>query len=429
MRSVIVVGAGVSGLTCARRLADRGWEVLVLEARERIGGRTFTTEVGGAWVDLGGSFLHDREINPVIRHLEASGVPVLDDPPWGWGMAVADEDGLVPGHLATAVVTASLGFDPGEAARALGDPEASWSDGVDWYLGGGGFTGRAAEMSSAFLKWVSGGLNIGAHPDVISLSGSAAYADGGDNSLPQGGYRRLVEGLAQGLEIRLGTPVSVVQSGGPTAVMTPSGRLTADVTVVSVPLGVLQAGGVVFEPPLPVGHRTAVTRLGVASLEKVILRFDHTWWPEGLGRIANLSGDRAYPAWYDATPSVGAPTLMGFHNPPLAEPPLTEVEPDHRVELALESLQRIFGQVPPPIAGVATDWANDPWSRGSYSYLPTGSTPEDMRTLAQPIGEGVVLAGEHTVPSAFGTVHAAFISGERVSDLVSGGSGRSVPKG
>lgn len=418
MARVIIVGAGVSGLTCARRLADAGIDVVVIEARDRVGGRTWTSQVGGCWVDLGGSFLHDRETNPVIPYLRSIGVAVRNDGPWGLGGAVADGEGWVPGHLASTVVTAGDDFDRGEAANALGVEETPWSRGVDWYLADRMIEGRAAELVGQLLMWLSGGLDIGAHPDLISLHGSAAYEDGGGNALPDGGYRRLVDHLAEGLDIRLSSPVTGVRHRDTVVVTTLSGALTADAAVITAPLGVLKAGTISFDPPLPLSHTTALDRLAMAGLEKVILRFDTRWWTEGIARVIHLTPNRMFPAWYDASPSAGAPTLMGFHNPALADPSLSSVAGPERVSLALASLRRLFDRVPEPVAAFATDWTNDPWSQGSYSYLPLGATPEDMRALARPVGPGLILAGEHTVPEAFGTVHAAYISGERAAQAV-----------
>lgn len=425
MQSIIVVGAGVSGLRAARRLADAGREVVVLEARDRIGGRTWTTDLGGAPIDLGGSFLHDRDLNPIIPYVLGGGLSVRTDAPWGAGMGVADAEGWVPTHDAATVVAANADFDPAEAAAALGPGEDRWSAGVAWYIADRGYRGRGADLATTTLLWHQGGLNIGAHPDTLSLRGAAAYAEGVGNALIVGGYRGLVDLLAEGLDVRLGEPVTAItHDPAGVVVETTSGAHSADAVVVTLPLGVLQAGHVTFDPPLPPAHVAAISRLGVSGLEKVVLRFGERWWPESLTRLNHLTSDRAFTAWSDA--SGPEPTLMGFHNPHLAEPSLAATPGPERIRLALARLRALFGHVPDPVAAVATDWAADPWALGSYSHIPLGADAGDMRTLTRPASTTLVLAGEHTVASAHGTVHAAFISGDRAADQLLGGAGGAV---
>jgi monoamine oxidase len=153
----------------------------------------------------------------------------------------------------------------------------------------------------------------------------------------------------------------------------------------------------------------------MATLEKVALRFAERFWPESVWQITQVADDHAFGVWFDFTRHVGAPALLAFHNP-VAAPALAELAPAERGAAALEALRGMFGAVPEPEEVLVTDWCGDPWSRGAYSYIPLGASADDMRALAEPVSERLLLAGEVTVADHYGTVEAAFRSGRRAAD-------------
>ena len=126
-----------------------------------------------------------------------------------------------------------------------------------------------------------------------------------------------------------------------------------------------------------------------------------------------------FPDWIDFSRHAGSPTLVGFYNPTI-NPGIAALPAAQRLEPALDVLRKMFGSVPDPNQALITDWTGDPWAFGSYSYLPIGSTADDMRRLAEPASAGLVLAGEATIPEHHGTVHAAFGSGLSAATQVLG---------
>jgi hypothetical protein len=327
--------------------------------------------------------------------------------------------GWAPAHVVATTVAARSDFDPTEAAAALGG-EGSHREGVDWYLHNRR-VGRAAIETVRFsLDWLDGALNVGGHPDRLSLAANGVYElHGGGNAVIDGGYRRLIDHLGGGLDIRLDDPAVAIEHGPEGAVLsTAHTSYRADRVVVTVPLGVLQAGSIVFAPELGPNRRSAIERLGMGGLEKVVLRFERRFWPEWMGRVSYVSERRHFPAWTDMTDHAGAPVLVAFYNP-VATPGLADMSPPDRISLAVEVLSEFTGlPVPQPVAAFATDWSGDPYSRGSYSHFPLGSRPEDMATLATPASDALHFAGEHTVPEYFGTVHGAYVSGVRAAQSV-----------
>lgn len=411
---VIVVGAGVSGLACAARLHAAGVEVTVIEARDRIGGRIWPGDVAGTRVDLGAAWIHGPIGNPVAEYCTANGIAFHSDGPWGARMQVHRQNGtLADPTSTTSTVAAWSDFDPAESLPHL-DDDASLADAIEWYIADRGLAGDPAEAVRFALNWLEGGLNIGGDPREISAAGSGQYELlPGGNALVAGGYRTLVDHLATSLDLDLNERVMAVEySSTQVVVSTDLRSLTADRVVVTVPVTVVDS--ILFDPLLPSTLRTAASRLRLSTVEKMVLRFSERWWPEDLRRLAHLDPARRFPAWMDLSAHVGAPTLVGFFNPVLSDVP---DDPGTRLDMALASLRTMLGTVPKPIGAMTTDWRNDPFARGAYSYIPVGATAADMRSFTLLDGP-LLFAGEHTVPEYFGTVHAAFVSGQRAADRV-----------
>jgi monoamine oxidase len=412
---VIVVGAGMAGLVAADALRRAGAEVVVVEARDRLGGRTWSAPLGPGVVDLGGAWVHGPVGNPVTEALAAAGIDAPNDGTFYSRMELW-ADGWANTTLATTVTAAVMAdWDPAETMASCGSD--SFADGVEWYVEQRGLDGRARELVRCALLWISGALEVAAPPERISLAGVADYqGGGGGNLVPAGGYGSLIERLAEGLDVRLGTAVTRIEHGNaPAAVDSSGGSFEADRVVATVPLGVLKSGVVAFDPPLRPGQAAAVERLEMSTLEKVALCFEERFWPEGLWQITHVSPDRSFGVWFDFTPHVGAPTLVALYNPSVT-PELAELPAAERVTPALAALRRMFGSVPEPAEVLTTDWCGDQWAGGSYSYIPLGATADDMRALAEPVSERLLLAGEVTVAEHYGTVEAAFRSGRRAAE-------------
>lgn len=307
---VVVVGAGAAGLAAASRLADRGHAVVVVEARDRIGGRIWTERVGGLPVDLGASWIHGARDNPASDLADAAGAPRaetdyesvirydaagrelsgradrrLDDLEEELSDLVADigdEDGDRP--LLDVLVDA--GYDPG-------DPEQAY---VVASMVEHEFAADAGEMAA---RTVEEGDEFG----------------GGDVVVP-GGYRRLLDPLLEGFEIRTATTVTEIGGGSRgVGVTTAAGeRLDADAVVVTLPAGVLATGGTRFSPPLSEGKRRALTRVGMGVLDKTVLVFDEVFWDDEhhlIGYVSERPGE--WIEWLNLAAVADLPVLIGFN--------------------------------------------------------------------------------------------------------------------
>jgi polyamine oxidase len=418
MPDVVVVGAGVAGLTAARVLAERRVDVTVIEGRERIGGRTWTRDLAGAPVDMGGSWIHGPYGNPLSEVAAGFGLSTRNDGAWGTGLELFVEgSGWADAATTTSVVAARLDWDPGEAAAALGG-DRPHTDGAAWFVENRRYQPTITGLVRFNLDWVEAALNLGGLPHDVSLEGSAAYlAHGGGNAVIDGGYRSLVDRLSADLDIRTGERVLAVEHADRGIVSTATASVAAERVVMTAPLGVLKAGTIVFDPPLP--QQGAIDRLAMAHLEKIAFRFDRPIWPAHRRRATFVSADHRFPVWADMSDHAGAPTIVTLYNP-LATPRIAALEPSARVEEALAVLRTMTPTVPDPTHFLSTDWSGDELALGSYSYIPVGASPADMRALARPASDRLALAGEHTVAAYFGTVHGAYVSGIRAADWACG---------
>jgi polyamine oxidase len=265
---IVVVGAGMAGLAAARR------DVTVLEARDRIGGRTWTDSSLGVPIDLGAAWIHGTEGNPLTELAEQVGARRVET---DYDTPVLFRDGVEvdPEDVQT---TLKRWGEITEELVALGAQA-----GLDESVANG--LADVADRDDPLIEWCVASEIVGEYatdPDELSLKwfGNEGEFDGPDVILP-GGYSQLAQHLARGLTIRLGNEVSrVTYDDTGVRLETSQGVVEADRAIVTVPLGVLKAGTIAFDPPLPEEKRLAIEGLGFGLLDKVVLKFDQPFWPD-----------------------------------------------------------------------------------------------------------------------------------------------------
>jgi monoamine oxidase len=430
---VIVVGAGMAGLVAARLLHDSGFQVTVLEARARLGGRTWTDDSLGAPLDLGGSWVHGVDGNPLTLWCSKLAVPLVES--HGERLLI-DQRATAPtregqrrrAFLGRTAFKAAIEWSSWKSramAASWGPRSISLKQAIDPLLRASWLPEVDKLVIGTFLE-MSEGVQ-GAPYEAISVEEWFPLEGLERNAQPKGGFVRLIDDAAQQLSIRRASPVRrIAWSGnGVSAQLEDGERIEADRAVVAVPIGLLRAGLPVLDPLPPEAQRVAMGRLGYGAgiLGKIYLRFPQRFWPERpkwFGRLPDSPEHRGtFNTWVNHQEETGRPVLLSFSNGETAAR-LDRGASDGEVkDVAMASLRKMFGNdVPEPEAMLYPRWLSDPWSRGGYSYPGVGSAPEDRTDHARPLARRVFFAGEATEPVEYGTVHAALWSGEQTAEAI-----------
>ncbi|MBD3941661.1 FAD-dependent oxidoreductase [Microbacterium sp. NEAU-LLC] len=424
----IVVGAGVCGLSAAKLLADAGQNVVVLEARDRIGGRVHTDRAGGVATDLGASWIHGVTGSPVAAAADAFGMRTVEFTVGGYQpdsrpIAYYGPDGKrLPDAAAQGFIEDIRAVDTAlpdvVAASASGD---SYRDVTERALARQGWDAERTQRVREYLEHRSE-EQYGAWIEDLAAHGLDDDSIDGDEVVFPDGYDVLPARLSVGLDVRLAHIVSRVDwSDGRVAATTDRGTFSAKAAVVTVPVGVLQSDAFTITPELPEPVAGALGRLRMNAFEKVFLRFPTKFWDDDVYAIRQQGPESVWwHSWYDLTGLHGVPTLLTFAAGPAADATRGWSNAD-LVESILVQLRRLYGdRVENPTRVDITAWQDDPFAHGSYAYMAVGSTTADHDDLATPIGGILHLAGEATWTDDPATVTAAILSGHRAAGNVLG---------
>lgn len=294
--SILVIGAGFAGLAAARALTDAGREVIVVEGRDRTGGRAHTVTLEGAPADLGASWIHGVDENPMVDLAAAAGVTIIP----------FDYDNQVGGsssgeEFVDDILEQALEAQDPEG-RALAEllpsevsPEQQWALAVNV---SGEFAADPAQLAMAA-------------PDE-------GESQRGGDALLNPGYSGITDYLAQGLDIRLNWAVADISydDAGVTVTSVDGQSLSAEHAIVTLPVGVLHAGSVSFSPPLPPEKMEALDALQSGLLDKLWLAFDEVFWDPEVDVInwVDPVNPGHWAFWVNGYKIFGEPILLGFNS-------------------------------------------------------------------------------------------------------------------
>lgn len=426
----IVIGAGMSGVTTARMLVDAGQHVVVLEGRDRVGGRMHTDRRSGFSVDRGASWVHGIDDSPLWELVQALSIPTLEYTVGSFqvgGRPIENFDG--EGRRMDIVATTQWIADVEHADRLLAEEISNSSPG-ETYLN---VTERALDRSGLSPERIDDIREFfrhrveeqcGAWIGDLDAHGLDEDAIDGDEVIFPRGYDELPQRIAVGLDIRLRHRVTrVVRTGDRVVVHAAGSEFTAARVVVTVPLGVLKAGSIDFEPALPDMVAGPIDRLGMGVFNKVFIQFPERFWDEGsyVLRALGEAGEH-WHSWYDVSAVSGIPTLLTFAAGPFGRH-MQELADEEVVADVVRALRALYGDaVGEPRAHWVTHWGEDEFSRGSYSHLALGSSHHDHDELAGPVDGVLHFAGEATWGDEPATVGAAYYSGHRAAERILGRS-------
>lgn len=409
-RDVVIIGAGAAGLAAAHNLKSAGLEPLVVEARDRIGGRIWTDHSRGP-VELGAEFVHGERA-ATWQLITPAGLPA---DPWPRGRRLGQTDVLYAQNGKLLPRGAPLA----ERVNHLYEQVTGYT--------GPECTARAAALAlippdDEALPYLLTRLACIEAADVDRLSARAVSREralnsaGWENYHIRAGYDALPALLARGLEVWLNSAVTRIEWGSTTVrlILQSEQTITARHVIVTVPLGVLQSGRPTFSPALPPAKKKAINLLAMGPVTKLILHFSHApWLPPAFVR-----NDGYILTWWPAG-SDEEPVLMGYNGGPMALE-LAALGEEKAIAQGVKELSQIFGSEVADafVAGRLVDWSADPWSCGAYSYTPVGADGA-RAALAAPLAPMLFFAGEATSTNGhLATVHGAIETGWRAADEV-----------
>lgn len=431
----IVVGGGLAGMQTARRLVAAGQQVLVLEARPEVGGRTKTIEVNGHRFDVGGQWTGPGQprMSALIRDLGLETIPT-----YAKGKRVLDLRGKISTYKGTiprvnplTLIAAQIGIwridrlsaqvpkdNPWDCPRAL---EWDGMTALDW--------AKRHIGNDNVIAMVNGAVRVIFGTDLANLSFlhflHYLHSGGGLQKLissQDGQQDRWVVGGAQQLctklvplagTVRTSAPVrKITQDAAGVSVVTVVGVFAAKRVVVTVPIAI--ADRIQYEPPLPTLRDQLTQRSAMGATIKVISLYDRPFWRDAKFSGESVSTDLGTVTFDDTTPSGQAALLMFVTGSPArgwSERPAAE-----RRRFVLDTLVRYFGeQAGEPTHYVENDWAAEPFILGApIATFPPGTLTAFGPALRQPVGR-IHWAGTETALDSTGFMEGALESGDRVA--------------
>lgn len=416
-KKILVIGAGLSGLAAAQKLSQAGLHVTILEARNRIGGRTYTQHHLGMPFDMGASWIHGLQGNVIadlaislklpfketnfenFLFLDRNNVPMIEK----------DEKIFHSQYQ-------QLLENAGNYARAA-KLDMSLADAVKQTLP---LTNSSAQWQDYYEGRLSG-LRLYTGANVTQLSAREWDQEEilpGSNFILQSGYEPIVNYLAKDLTIELNSIVhKIIYDDKQVIVQTQNKQWQADAVIITLPLSILKNNHVIFDPPLPQVKQQSLHKLGMGLVNRVAIKFPQVFWPQDLHGFFILNHYR-FPFYINYDYYFQQPILLAMYGGTEGYS-IEKLSDAEIIEGVLNALKGYFGtKIQKPIAYAISRWGLDPFSLGAYSYIPVHATGKDLETLAEPVGNTLFFAGEATHRKHPATTHGAYFSGLREANRI-----------
>ena len=438
---VAVIGAGLAGLSAARALKAEGFSVTVLEARDRVGGRTVNEPIGdGKIVELGGQWVGPGQTR-ILELIPELGLETF--PTFGEGLNLIERGGSVRSYKGTIpkanpLALAELGIAIKKINRLASkvDPEMPWESELadldritfDTWMRRNVRTAAARDMMRLAIEAV-----WAAEPEDISMLHMLFYvrsagsldllldAEGGaQDSRVRGGTQLISKRLAEELGdvVRLESPARrILWSGDRTLVLADGLEVSARRVVVALPP--VLAGRLVYEPALPAARDGITQRMIQGSVIKTMSIYPEPFWrADGFSGQAT-SADGPVSVVFDNSPPDGSPGVLLAFLEGKAARDAGELPKEVRRQLVIDCLVRLYGErAEHPDNYVEKVWAADEWARGCYGgYMPPGAWTSHGHALREAVGP-IHWAGAETASEWAGYMEGAIQSGRRAADEI-----------
>lgn len=411
-KSVIVVGAGISGLAAAQKLGAKGFKVTLLEAQDKVGGRLRSNRSLGIAFDEGASWIHGIDGNPITDLAQKAGMTsyeTLDSSRKSYDVGgILRNDTLYQNTEDELYDILDSLLNSGSATQSFetvfNAQYPNYANNRLWKF-----------FLSTYITFDTGDLDR-----LSSLLYNEGEEYGGAEKISTNGYDTVANYLANGLNVQLNQRVTKVDYTSDMVKVTHNGTTSeADYVIVTVPLGVLKNNRIEFAPTLPTAKQTAIQKVGMNCVNKFLLTWDTTFWddvqyisytPETRDKFNYfVNVNKFHP---------GTHALMTFAYAEYGRQ--TETMTDQQImDDIMAHLRDIYGNaIPSPTHLLRTKWNSNENTFGAYSYTAVGTEMQHFDDLAEAVADKLFFAGEHTEIDYFSTVHGAYLSGIREADKI-----------
>ena len=412
LKTVIVVGAGISGLAAAKKLKENGFTVIVLESQNKIGGRLSTNRNLGIAFDEGASWIHGINNNPITTLAQQAGMQTfetIDESRKSYDIGGVLRNATAYDNTEEELYSIlNSMMNSGNASQSFETvfnnlyPEKTNDRLWKFFL-------------STYITFDTGDLN-----NLSSLLYNEGEEFSGEERIATNGYDTIANYLSNNLNIQLNQRVSKIDYSNSKIQVTHNGALSiADYVLVTVPLGVLKSNAIQFVPQLPISKQNAIQKVGMNCVNKFLLTWDNAFWddvqyisytPETRDKFNYFVNVKKFH------PTVNA--LMTFAYADYARQTETMTDAQIIDEIMLH-LRDIYGNnIPNPTHLLRTKWQTNENSFGAYSYTAVGTEMQHFDDLAEEVNDKLFFAGEHTEADYFSTVHGAYLSGIREANKI-----------
>jgi polyamine oxidase len=421
---VVVIGAGLSGIAAASELVRNGVNVVVLEGRNRLGGRQYTDRENGTLpYEQGCSWLHESLDNPFFELAKKNGIELVYD---DGNIAIYNEDG--PLDLGGGLGPASSEFNEFLKVHFTdNDKDISLKDAIDEFINKHPQLSEKQKQGLPALLRVPS-LGNGIDWRKLSAKSLAACTKKGRDLYVLGGYDQiynLVKEPVPNSAIKLGTDVASIDASNKDSIIvraTDGREFSAPYAIVTAPIGVLKSGDIAFEPALNDSLQHAINSTQVAFVGKAYFEFDDVFWNPDVDKVVFAGKEFPFVVsnWFKFNGQKKSAGLGIITPPPITQ----QIEADASTAFislkpVLEALRVDKNKpVPTPTRITTTKWSVDKFSRGSYSTYAVGGDRATAVSAFEAGADRVRFAGEHTILRGATFAHGAYRSGIREARYV-----------
>lgn len=415
---VAVIGAGMAGLTAGRFLNESGnCDVHIFEARSRIGGRMLTkTAVDNTPLEYGAAWIHGTLDNPIAELCKRFALAHVQTDS---GKKLMYDNFVSIGEKAYADINAQFDAITKKIYREVqaSDRPLSVEQGFRKYMPKSAKVQELIEclVKNNLVETYNGDANDLLANDMIE-DPSDKTDDGGNHVLIQG-YTPLVNEWSNGLNIKLNKPLHLVELKSQYVRLTFIDGTSEDFdrVIVTVPLSVLKAGHIQFDPPLPENKQRAIQNIGFGHFAKLFLTFPSAFWPKNTPWIEfNHKDPHRASQFFSMKDYTNSNTLVGTSGGSHAFA-WQKMGKEKVAEMALAQLKKVFSSVPDPLFYDITTWSLQNETLGAYSYAAMTTQMNDRKYLEAPIQNRIFFAGEACEKENYASVHGAYMSGEKAA--------------